>query len=322
VTLPLHLFIFLKPKEEPMALQVGETYKGSVYRVTRVSRDIVHMEDTGMVSAGDKRRYEYISGVAELRIAQTVLAMDYLKRQGFTVAFKWPVNPTTIACAYGEMVKLEWATRARLIGSYRERHPDVVEGAYPVGLVHELFSKLSLDIGRYDPRWWDGNKLYEYLKPLDEEERATLEKCIYHDPYLLPVPGKPVWEVYDAHAPVEPESCLFRTKPVLPRKMLAKNWDVAAGAFGAMKRGIEMVDCGALGEPGLKSVEMVDWKIEFTKDGLIGDVVNLDTMRLLKNGQLGKENQISKQVFRDGGSHEQVLEAYQLGLRIFEQLPR
>jgi phosphoribosylaminoimidazole-succinocarboxamide synthase len=305
-----------------MALHVGETYRGSVYRVTRVDKNTVHMTDTGMVSAYDKKRYEHIPGLAEVRTAQTVLAMAYLKRQGLSVAFRGQVNPTTIACAYGEMVKIEWVTRARLVGSYRERHPYMPEGHYPVGLVNELFSKLSLDTNRYDPRWWDGNKLHEYLKPLGEEERTALEKGIYHDPFLLPVPGKPVWEVYDAHAPVEPDKCLFRTKPLLPRKMLTKCLDVAQAAFGAMKRGIEMVDCRALGEPGLESVEMVDWKIEFTNDGLIGDVVNLDCMRLLKNGQLGKANQLSKQVFRDNGTHEQVLAAYKLGLRIFERLPQ
>jgi hypothetical protein len=287
-------------------LGIGEIYHGSVYRVTRVSRDVVHLTDTGMVSAYDKQRYEHIPGLAEVRTAQTVAAMSYLRDKAERVAFIGQVDDATISAEYGVMIRGEWVTRARLLGSWQERHPGVPEGAYPDGLGCELFSKLALDMRNpAKPRLVDGNSVRKGLG-------------IYMDPYLETLPGR--WLVHDAHDELRPGVGLHDIRPLLNQRKLDAAWRTVTTAFETFKRGIESIDCSKVGIPGLEVLELADWKVELTEDLAIGDVVNLDTMRLLINRRLEKKYHLSKQRFRDGDSKEETLEVYKLGLRAFRQL--
>lgn len=302
-----------------MAELTNNVYEGSVYRVTRVRDGFVTLTDKGTISAYDGERYEEIPGLAEVRTAQTVCAMEFMARHNLPLSYVRQESPTTILCLETSLFPLEVVARRATIGSYLKRNPRALPAWVPDGrIIVEYFHKQTYDVKKR--RLVDGSELRKLGK--DEVKRLKAEKLMFPDPYLRATEDG--WKLFDATEPQSAAKPLATIPPVLSPEEHGKVSSTAAYATQLLSYAFGKVQCEDIGVPDCTSLALADIKFELGRtqwmDLLIADVVNLDSLRLIINGEVGPGmRHLSKQVFRDGGSADEVLEVYKQGLRVFEQ---
>ncbi len=133
-----------------------------------------------------------------------------------------------------------------------------------------------------------------------------------HDPII--VFTKDEWFMHDPKKPISGESCLGKIEPLCTVSEIDEMKKTAKTVFSILEQAWAILD-----------ITLEDLKIEFgrsvfwqTKNEIIlADVIDNDSWRITKDGE-----DISKQVFRDGGSPEEVRRVYEIVAELSNQLPK
>lgn len=227
----------------------------------------------------------------------TCRIFEFLRLAGIPVAYHEQLSPTTFLADFCHMIPTEEVARGYATGSYCERNTDPkfkVEPGQPLyqfpEVIREHFLKTS-----HGQLWSKCRLLVDGLDPLKGEEDPLIFNP-FEKEWVLVHPKKPT---------ANPESVLGKT--VLAQDIIPDSTSILT-MDAILKQVFE--ELAAAWE--ILGLYLIDLKIEFgiTTSGelKVADVIDNDSHRLrTKNWE-----ELSKQVFRDGGKPAQVAKNYQL----------
>ena len=129
----------------------------------------------------------------------------------------------------------------------------------------------------------------------------TFKDDANHDPFVV-ITREGSWNLHDPEKPVSDDTLIGGTEPLLSPTEVRAIETTARDVFRTLKKAWAKLD-----------VKLVDLKIEFgrTMDGhlVVGDVIDNDSWRLWPDGD--KSRQLDKQIYREGGTLQEVLDKYQ-----------
>jgi phosphoribosylaminoimidazole carboxylase / phosphoribosylaminoimidazole-succinocarboxamide synthase len=239
--------------------------------VTLVSKDDI--------TAGDGAKHDVISGKSALANGTTCNVFRLLKACGIPVAFEEQDSATSFIAPKCKMLPYEVVTRREAHGSYLKRNPQFAKG--------QLFPRLIVEF---------------YLKTKDKNWKG--KPLVADDPLMGYAEGDSQIRLFNPAKPiigqepflVLPTSEVFEHKD--EQKFFAEMQRIARRAFLVLEKAWQ-----------LQGGTLVDLKVEFgfdTKDRLLlADVIDNDSWRVLENGAY-----IDKQVYRDGGALDDVVDKY------------
>ncbi|MBC8235853.1 phosphoribosylaminoimidazolesuccinocarboxamide synthase [bacterium] len=130
----------------------------------------------------------------------------------------------------------------------------------------------------------------------------TFKDDARHDP-LVVVAEYGTWELHNPEQPVSSDTLIEEIPPLLSAKEVYLVEEIGKRTFYVLKE--------AWGKIGVK---LIDLKIEFgqTEDNrlIIADVIDNDSWRLWPGGD--KSRQLDKQIYREGGTLDEVLRNYKI----------
>lgn len=254
----------------------GKTKRG--FEV-RGNPDLVVFVSKDNITAGDGAKHDVIRDKGKLANETTCNVFRLLKECGLPVAFEEQRSKTSFVAPRCAMLPYEVVVRREAHGSYLKRNPHILKGQLFPQLLVEFFLKTS---GR---RWKEHELICDdpYIVRAEETSEIRLfnpAKPIHgQEPFLV----LPEEEVFSHN-----EGNLFQEMRRIARwalLILEKAWQI-------------------------ESRTLVDFKVEFglTEKGtlLLADVIDNDSWRVLESGAY-----IDKQVYRDGGTLDNVVEKYQ-----------
>lgn len=284
-----------------MAWTKGEKItEGKTKRLFRSKEDprFVIVENKDDITAFDDPAFtQKISTKAKYATTTTCRIFELLDACGLPVAYREQLSETEFLVPSVTMIPLEVVARRLAVGSFLERRPDYRQDKRPLRfhrLVTEFFLKtskgkisidgLDVDLGLPQVKAKEGTKALD--DPLILDTLAE-EWQLYH-------PKKPNWDK-EANLNISFNPRRIKITPAMIKEMDKIN----RRAFLIMEA--LWANLGFV---------LVDWKIEFgiTSDGVlvIADVIDNDSWRLRdRNFQ-----EVSKQVFRDGGKLDEVESKY------------
>lgn len=132
-----------------------------------------------------------------------------------------------------------------------------------------------------------------------------------HDPIIVIENG--IWSLHDPKKPISDISYLGEIEPLCTVSEMDEMEKTAITVFSILEQALAII-----------GITLEDLKIEFGRSAfwqknneiILADVIDNDSWRITKDGE-----DISKQVFRDGGSPEEVRRVYKLVAELSEQLP-
>jgi len=130
-----------------------------------------------------------------------------------------------------------------------------------------------------------------------------------NDPIIVFTDGK--WLLHKPKKPISDSSYLGEINPLCTASEIKEMENIAKIVFSILEQAWATLD-----------ITLEDLKIEFGRAWrlenkiILADVIDNDSWRITKNGE-----DISKQVFRDGGSSAEVLAVYKLVANLSKQLP-
>ena len=263
--------------------------------------DCIIVENKPEITAFDDPAYtKRIEKKAEYATTTTCKVFELLNEAGIPTSFIKQLSPKEFLAKKCEMIPLEVVARRLAVGSYLNRHPELAkpEGERPHRfhrLVTEFFLKTSQ--GKVVNR-----EKIELNLPMVEGKKGKkpLEDPLIENPYTnnwweLLHPKKPAWE-----EGAKLKSPVFATNVLQNPNVQIENMDL-------LNRQAFLLIEAAWAILGFR---LIDWKIEFgiTKDGqlVIADVIDNDSWRLRDR----EFQEVSKQVFRDGGELDEVEAKY------------
>lgn len=259
--------------QKGILLLEGKTKQG-FEALTMPTRIIFDSKDD--ITAGDGKKHDILPGKGALSTRTNANIMRLLKACGIPVAFVEQVGPTTFVADACEMLLLEEVMRRESHGSHQKSYPHIRKGQRFERLLSQSFLKTS------------GKKWKDLDLPVDDPLMRFTED------------GKV--ELLRPDQPIEGQ------KPfaVLEDYPLKDRPDLRA-EIEQIKRKVFLILEAALRPYGLR---LVDFKIEFgiTRDGrlVLADVIDSDSWRVVKD-----KSYMDKQIYRDGGSLDEVLAKYQ-----------
>ncbi|MES2986111.1 MAG: phosphoribosylaminoimidazolesuccinocarboxamide synthase [Patescibacteria group bacterium] len=229
------------------------------------------------ITAGDGAKHDILPGKGAFCTETTCNIFTFLKAKGIPVAFHKQINPTSFSAPKCTMFPYEVVVRREAHGSYLKRHPELSKGHRFDELHSEVFLKTN------------GKKWKEHHLPCDDPLMLYVP---YHQFVLLFLPGKQSTEAF----------LLLDRREVFSRKheweLIDQMQEIAKNTFLLLEE--------AWAKEGRK---LVDFKVEFgtTRNGtlLLADEITNDSWRVLEDGVY-----IDKQVYRDGGELNDVIEKY------------
>ncbi len=251
---------------------IGETtmlVEGKTKIITEAGNGEVLVRSKDHITAGDGTRHDILDGKGAASTRTTSNIFQLLERSGVATHFVARVDDVTFRARNVEMIPLELVARRYATGSYRDRNPNLAEGAVLGELVFEVFEK---DDARRDPLLgfdFGAGVLRRYL-PNDKAAAA-----IGPDSKAGDLIGE---EPLSASRYAEISSELMaklRSLTVSAFEVIESAWKQQGGVYIDFK-----IECGFDRETG---------------DLLVADVIDSDSGRLL----IG-EIDMSKQPYRDG----------------------
>ena len=267
-----------RPSKETLGALVTEGKTKRIY-VLKGKPDLVTLVSKDDITAGDGAKHDVIPDKGALANTTTCNVFRLLTACGLPVAFEEQDSPTSFIAPKCEMLPYEVVVRREAHGSDLKRNPQVARGQLFPKLIVEFFLKTKDRNWKGKPLVCD-DPLMLYAEDAGQIRLFNPAKPIQgQEPFLTLAPS----EVF-SH---EGESKLF---PDMAR--------VAGRAFLALEK------CWQL-EGGT----LVDLKVEFGFDTknrlLLADVIDNDSWRVVESGAY-----IDKQVYRDGGTLDDVAEKY------------
>lgn len=151
--------------------------------------------------------------------------------------------------------------------------------------------------GHYLKRHPDMKEGLDFREPIVE---FALKDDARHDPFVA-IGQNGVWRLHDSAQPLADSPTIENIEPLLSPDEVRLVQQIANDVFAVLKKAWERLD-----------IKLVDLKIEFgrTTDGrlVVGDVIDNDSWRLWPSGK--KSQQLDKQIYREGGSLDEVLKNY------------
>jgi len=221
------------------------------------------------ITAGDGAKHDVLDGKAAASTRTTGNVFRLLERNGVLTHFVNRVDDVTFRARDVEMIPMELVARRYATGSFRDRFPDLADGAVLAELVFEIFEK---DDANHDPllefdfeagvlrRYMPNNKAAEAIGP--DVKAGDL------------ISEEPLGE--SRYADVSPELIArLRSRTASAFEVIEDAWKQQGGVYIDFK-----IECGFDRETG---------------DLLVADVIDSDSGRL----RFG-EVDMSKQSYRDG----------------------
>lgn len=229
------------------------------------------------ITAGDGKKHDLLPGKAILATRTTSNVFDLLRHVGIPVAYIAQDSPDSFIGYLCEMFPLEVVVRREAHGSFLKRNPTVPKGSTFTHPVVEFYLKTK-------------NRSYGSLSlPCD-------------DP-LLTLSYKGEVRLYEPGIPDARPCAMVRAGDIPGLGTSQRLAHLATRTFLILERAWLL-----LGR------RLVDMKVEFGRAGadqigeiLLADVIDNDSWRLLN----ADGSYVDKQVYRDGGSLEEVLRNYQ-----------
>jgi len=282
--------------------------QGKTKRIHEVKENpnLVIVENKKKITAHDDPKFtKEFETKAIYATATTCRVFELLKAAGIPVAYVEQISPTEFVTPRCRMIPLEVVARRYAFGSYTKRHPELArpKGAIPFRfhrLVVEFFPKTTrgefIDV--------EGQKQIKGLDPKKGEE----------DPFIID-PYDTVWSLCHPKKPTwDPEADLIR--PIFRNMAIGNDLAEKIGQMESILRDVFLVLEGAWSQLGFR---LIDMKIEFgvTEKGelLVADVIDNDSWRL-RNANW---EELSKQVFRDGGDLSEVEQKYGIVAGLVQQ---
>jgi phosphoribosylaminoimidazole carboxylase/phosphoribosylaminoimidazole-succinocarboxamide synthase len=243
------------------------------------SADLVTLVSKDDITAGDGAKHDVISGKSALANGTTCNVFRLLKACGIPVAFEEQDSATSFIAPKCQMLPYEVVTRREAHGSYLKRNPQFAKG--------QLFPKLIVEF---------------YLKTKDKNWKG--EPLVADDPLMGYADGDAEIKLYNPAKPLTGQEpfLVLPTAEVFDHKdewkFFAEMQRIARKTFLVLEKAWQ-----------LEGGTLVDLKVEFGFDTkgrlLLADVIDNDSWRVLENGAY-----IDKQVYRDGGALDTVVEKY------------
>lgn len=130
----------------------------------------------------------------------------------------------------------------------------------------------------------------------------TFKDDARHDP-LVVMTGEGFWKLHDPEQPIASDTLIEQMEPLLSSKEVSLVRETAKEVFRVLKEAWENL-----------GIKLIDLKIEYGRTGdghiIVADVIDNDSWRLWPEGD--KSRQLDKQIYREGGSLDEVLRNYRL----------
>jgi phosphoribosylaminoimidazole carboxylase/phosphoribosylaminoimidazole-succinocarboxamide synthase len=240
--------------------------------------DLVSVISKDDITAGDGAKHDIIPDKSKLANATTSNVFRLLKECGLPVAFVEQDSPTSFIAPNCQMLPYEVVVRREAHGSYLKRTPHFTKGQLFPKLIVEFFLKTK-------DKNWKGKPLVADDPLMNRTEDGKIElfnpakPIIGQEPFLV-LSDADVFSTPD-ESKLYPEMSRIATRAFL---ILEKAWQLEGG-------------------------RLVDFKVEFGTDAkgtlLLADVIDNDSWRVVESG-----GYIDKQVYRDGGSLDDVASKY------------
>jgi phosphoribosylaminoimidazole-succinocarboxamide synthase len=221
------------------------------------------------ITAGDGAKHDVLDGKAAASTRTTCNVFRLLERNGVPTHFVNRVDDVTFRARDVEMIPLELVARRYATGSFRDRFPDLADGAVLEELVFEIFEK---DDANHDP-------LLEF-----DFEAGVLRRHVPND------------KAAEAIGPDVKAGDLISEEPLGESRYADVSPELIASLRSRTASAFEVIEDAWKQQGGV----YIDFKIECgfdreTGDLLVADVIDSDSGRL----RFG-EVDMSKQSYRDG----------------------
>jgi phosphoribosylaminoimidazole-succinocarboxamide synthase/phosphoribosylcarboxyaminoimidazole (NCAIR) mutase len=255
--------------------------EGKTKKIHRIDRgnDLVTVISKDDITAGDGAKHDIIPDKGRLANATTSNVFRLLKACGLPVAFTEQDSANSFIAPCCHMLPYEVVVRREAHGSYLKRNPQFAKGQLFPRLIVEFFLKTK-------DRNWKG-------KPL-----------VCDDPLLSYTEGTPLLKLLDPAKPIlvqEPFLVLDASEVFGSDeewKIFPEMRRIARQAFLVLEKAWQ-----------LEGGTLADFKVEFGSDAegrlLLADVIDNDSWRVTEGGSY-----IDKQVYRDGGTLDDVADKY------------
>jgi phosphoribosylaminoimidazole carboxylase / phosphoribosylaminoimidazole-succinocarboxamide synthase len=239
--------------------------------------DLVVVVSKDDITAGDGAKHDVIASKGQLATSTTCNVFRLLVACDIPVAFAEQHGATSFLAPKCHMLPYEVVVRREAHGSFLKRHPHLVKG--------QLFSQLIVEFYlKTKGRQWKQHQL-TCDDPLMTFAEARDEIQLFHPatPHAAPFLTLPTSEVFCHND--EGQKCEEMRR-------------IARRAFLVLEKAWQ-----------LEGQKLVDCKVEFGIDTkgrlLLADVIDNDSWRVVDN-----DHYIDKQLYRDGGSLDDVAATY------------
>jgi phosphoribosylaminoimidazole carboxylase/phosphoribosylaminoimidazole-succinocarboxamide synthase len=277
----------------PLGALVTEGKTKKIYQVTGGGSDLVTVISKDDITAGDGAKHDIIPDKGRLANTTTCNVFRLLKACDLPVAFEEQDSASSFIAPKCLMLPYEVVVRREAHGSYLKRNLHFSKGQLFPQLIVEFFLKTK-------DKNWKGKSL------------------ICDDPLLINSKEASQIRLFNPAKPINGQEpfLILSESEVLGSddewKIFPEMQRIARHAFLVLEKAWQL-EGGAL----------VDFKVEFGFDSnrhlLLADVIDNDSWRVIEDGSY-----IDKQVYRDGGSLEDVAAKYRRVSEITSrfQLPR
>lgn len=269
----------LHTNKYPLGDLIVEGKTKSVHEVKNNDSELVLLISKDDITAGDGMKHDTIPGKGKLANETTCNVFRLLKECGLPVAFEGQDNVNSFVAPRCTMLPYEVVVRREAHGSYLKRNPHLSKG--------QLFPQLLVEF---------------FLKTKDKNWKGKPLVC--DDPLMVHAEGTSEIKLFDPSKPIHGQEP-FLTLPEMEVFGYEEEWkifgdmqDTARHAFLVLEKAWQ-----------LEGRKLVDFKVEFGFDSkgklLLADVIDNDSWRVVEGGAY-----IDKQVYRDGGTLDDVAETY------------
>lgn len=241
--------------------------------------DLVALVSKDDITAGDGAKHDVIPEKGRYANETACNVFRLLKACGLPVAFEQQESAISFVAPKCRMLPYEVVSRREAHGSYLKRHPHMQKGQLFPRLIVEFFLKTK-------DKTWKG-------KPL-----------VADDPLLLYAEGDAQIRLFNPAKPLQGQEPFLSLSPseVFTEK---DEWKI----FPEMERLARQAFLVLEKAWQLQGRTLADFKVEFGFDTkgrlLLADVIDNDSWRVLEHGAY-----IDKQVYREGGALDEVMDKY------------
>ncbi|MDD5552105.1 MAG: phosphoribosylaminoimidazolesuccinocarboxamide synthase [Candidatus Pacebacteria bacterium] len=280
--------------------------KTKVVRAVKGNKDLVVIKNKDDITAHDDPSFTKQFGTkARSSTETTCRVFELLAKTGLRVAYVEQLSPTEFLAKRCKMIPLEAVARRYAVGSFLKRHPEMENSEIPYRF-EKLYCEFFLKTAKGIVSPVEGEPVDLGLNSLKGEEDPLIVD-VYSEKWDLFHSKKPAWDK-EADLSKEVSSNLVLASSC-SEAFIARMEDLLRKTFLVLE--------GAWANLALR---LIDMKIEFglSPNGriVIADVIDNDSWRL----RTQKWEELSKQVFRDGGDLGLIEENYQFVAGLSAQL--